>query len=62
MQGKRSSGRADKGCGARPDELQIVIEPPANPIAYRATRMWVMDRAGEWEERPYDVLDEMLER
>jgi hypothetical protein len=42
--------------------LQIVIEPPPSPAAYQATRMWIMDRAGEWEERPYDALDEMAER
>lgn len=40
--GKRTG---DKGCGARPDELQVVIEPSPNPIAYRPTRMWATDRA-----------------
>jgi len=60
--GKRSRDPRDKGCGARPTELQIILEPPPNPVAYRATRMWVMDRAGEWEERPYEVLDELAER
>jgi hypothetical protein len=60
--GNLSSDPRDKGCGARPDELHILIEPPPNPIAYRPIRMWVMDGAGEWEEPPYDVLDDMAER
>src|SRR5690348_952906 len=44
--GKPGGPPPARGCGARPDELQIIIEPPRNPIAYRATRMWVMARTG----------------
>lgn len=60
--GKRSGDRGDRGCGARPDELQILIEPPPNAVGYRPTRMWAMNRAGEWEERSVDVLDEIAEQ
>ena len=47
-------------CGGRPEALEIRYTPPRTPhVLEPPKRVWLMDRAGNWSEGDYDVLDDL---
>jgi hypothetical protein len=55
-----NESRDHRKCGGRPEALEIRYTPPGTPhVPHPSTRVWLMDRAGDWTEAEHDPLDDL---